>query len=269
MTSSNLEEDATLGARTGAKFIEWHKPWRVGDESVPGQYKPWEDLELRKQEEALPSLSVKALRRSAMASKATTGARVDGFHSNVSLDLSDECCGRIHTLLHEIQMAGVWPIDAGTVLFCFHSKRHHKRTSNCFVADAHEVVGMAKRFHHLWVEVTVLPWLGRLLQIGWSRGPCLLGFLPRSGGIRSYRRKNQRFSDVAVTFVVDLAKAPEREQLSAVWHWAGHFVFRRECCLYSVVTLCMQGAFCSKTDPSGRCFCWGLSCMMQWPKCSA
>ena len=87
------------------------------------------------------------------------------------------------------------------------------------------MVGMTKRFYHLWVEVTVLPWLGRLLQIGWSRGPCLLGFLPRSGGIRSYRRKNQRFSDVAVTFVVDLAKAFEREQLSAVWHWAGHFVF--------------------------------------------
>ena len=81
MTSSKLEEDAALGARIGAKFYEWHEQWRVCEESVPGQCKPWEDLELRKPEEALPSLIVKALHRLAMASEATTGARVDGFHS--------------------------------------------------------------------------------------------------------------------------------------------------------------------------------------------
>ena len=68
-------------------------------------------------QEALPSLSVKALHRSTMACKATTGVRVDDFHPRVSLDLSDECCGRVLILLREIQMAGVWPIDAGTTLF--------------------------------------------------------------------------------------------------------------------------------------------------------
>ena len=83
---------------------------------MPDKYKTSEDLELRKQEEALLSLSVKALHRSVMTCKATTGVRVDDFHPRVSLDLSDECCGRVHTLLHEIQMTA-WPTNASTTLF--------------------------------------------------------------------------------------------------------------------------------------------------------
>ena len=68
--------------------------------------------------------------------------------------------------------------------------------------------------------------------------------------------ENEHFSDVAVTFVVDLAKAYERVQLSRGMELgSGTSVFRRECCVCFVVALCMLGAFCSKTDPSGRCFC--------------
>ena len=78
------------------KFEEWCNFWRVGEE-VQEQYKPWEDMELKKQAEALPPLRVKALRKAAATCKATMGVGEDGVHPRVPLDLSDECCERTLT----------------------------------------------------------------------------------------------------------------------------------------------------------------------------
>ena len=107
------EEDAAQGDRIGVKFKEWSNFWRVGEE-VLVEYKPWEDTELRKKEEALPLFEVKALRKAAANHKATTGVGVDRFHPRVPPDLSDECRERILTLLHKVEMAEV---NASTTLF--------------------------------------------------------------------------------------------------------------------------------------------------------
>ena len=108
------EDDAGDGARIEGKFKEWHAHWRVG-EDVQKQYKPWEDFDMREEEEAL--LGVKALRQAAMACKATTGVGVDGVHPGVPLDLPDERCGGILTLLHEVEIAEGWPTNASTTPF--------------------------------------------------------------------------------------------------------------------------------------------------------
>ena len=42
---------------------------------------------------------------------------VEGFHPRDLWDLSGECCGRILTLLHKVEMAGVWPANASTLFF--------------------------------------------------------------------------------------------------------------------------------------------------------
>ena len=65
----------------------------------------------------LGPLRVGAFRRVAAVYKSTTEVGSDGFHMRVPLDLSNECCGRILMLLHEVEMAGVWPTNAGTTLF--------------------------------------------------------------------------------------------------------------------------------------------------------
>ena len=271
MTSSKLEEDAALGARIGAKFYEWHEQWRVCEESVPGQYKPWEDLELSKPEEALPPLIVKALRRSAMASKATTGARVDGFHSNVSLDLSDECCGKIHTLLHEIQMAGVWPIDADRRRYhAFFVSIPNSTTSEQAIALLPTLIRWLEWLRGStifeWKSLCCHDWDACSKLVGRADRACCDSFL----AVETFDLTAGKISILAQRRLPLWLTWPKllRENSSA---WCGFglgtSVFRRECCVCSVVALCMLGAFCSKTDPSGRCFCWGLSCMMQWPKC--
>ena len=95
------EDDAGDGARIEGKFKEWHAHWRVG-EDVQKQYKPWEDLDLREEEEAL--LSVKAL-----SCKATTGVGVDGVHPGVPLETSavvgsSHCCMRWRWLRYGLPM---------------------------------------------------------------------------------------------------------------------------------------------------------------------
>ena len=52
--------------------------------------KPWECEQLRRQEEALPDMSVEDLKKVAVAVKQRP--RVDGFHPKIPLDLSDELC---------------------------------------------------------------------------------------------------------------------------------------------------------------------------------
>ena len=69
----------------------------------------WESEELRCTEEALPPLKMKVLTKAAAACKVSTGIGVDGFHSRVALDLSNECCERIHTMLHTVEMTSPFP----------------------------------------------------------------------------------------------------------------------------------------------------------------
>ena len=66
------EEDSAEGAWVGVKFKEWYTHWKVGKE-VQKQYKQREHHEPRKREDALPPLSVKALRKAAAAFEATMG----------------------------------------------------------------------------------------------------------------------------------------------------------------------------------------------------
>ena len=56
---------------------------------------------------------------------------VDGFHQRVPLVLSDECSGRILTLLQEVEMAEVWPTTVSTTFFFFipHQPHYHGGTA--------------------------------------------------------------------------------------------------------------------------------------------
>ena len=63
-------------------------------------------MELQKQEETLAPFKRGLLRRAAVACKSTIGVGVDGFHPRVPLDLSDECCGGLLTLLLKLVMSG-------------------------------------------------------------------------------------------------------------------------------------------------------------------
>ena len=52
-----------LGARIGTKFHDWSQHWQVGEE-VQDQFMPWDDQDLRSEEEVLPLLKVKVLKES-------------------------------------------------------------------------------------------------------------------------------------------------------------------------------------------------------------
>ena len=106
------EEDAPKEARIWIKFKEWHHHWQVGHE-VQSQDKPCESLHLREQDEALAPLKVGMLRKAASACKVTT------------LDLGDECCSRIHALLHKVEMARALADQCQQHPFLSHPKKQH------------------------------------------------------------------------------------------------------------------------------------------------
>ena len=83
------------------KLEEWSAHWQV-ERKVQEQEKPCESTDLRKQEEALGGY----LRRAAAAYH---GWEWTASTPRVPWDLSDESCGGILTLLHKVEMAGVWP----------------------------------------------------------------------------------------------------------------------------------------------------------------
>ena len=56
------------------------------------QDRPWECLELREHEQAVPLLKVKVLREVTAMKKSTTGVDVDVFNPKVPMDHSDGCC---------------------------------------------------------------------------------------------------------------------------------------------------------------------------------
>ena len=102
------EEDAAEGARIGTKFQEWYCIGKLV-KSFWIQIKPSDDQELRSNKEALPPLKVRALRRAAAECEVRTVLGMDSFHPWVPLDLTDDCCERIFTMLHKVEMAGKWP----------------------------------------------------------------------------------------------------------------------------------------------------------------
>ena len=56
-------------------------------------------------EGTLPSLRLKILRKAAVSDRATAGVGVNGCHPKIILDFSDDCCERILTLLHKVEVA--------------------------------------------------------------------------------------------------------------------------------------------------------------------
>ena len=100
------QEDAENEAGLQAEFKEWHAHWKVWLK-VQEQEKFWDSVELGQQEEALAPLRVGALR---------SGSCRIPSEGRVPLDLSDDCCGKILTLLHKVEMAGVWSANASTTL---------------------------------------------------------------------------------------------------------------------------------------------------------
>ena len=64
------QEDQAGGARISARFQEWLEHWQVGQEAL-NQERPWECLELREYEEAVPLIKVRALRTGAAMCKTT------------------------------------------------------------------------------------------------------------------------------------------------------------------------------------------------------
>ena len=64
---------------------------RVAVWRAQNQERPWECLELREHEEAVPLLKVKVLRKGTAIYKSLTGVDVDVFHPKVPVDLPNEC----------------------------------------------------------------------------------------------------------------------------------------------------------------------------------
>ena len=96
----NEAEDARLLDRCEAKRKEWAK--RQYDEEVQNvEEKPWKNDELRKLEEALPSLKECHLEKVSRLYKAKTGIGCDGFHPKVPLDLTKETREEIVAFLRE------------------------------------------------------------------------------------------------------------------------------------------------------------------------
>ena len=71
---------------------------------VQEQEKLWEHVALKKR--TIGTIEDGALRRAAAACKGTTVVGADAFHPRVPLDLSDECYGRIFTLLDKVDDGG-------------------------------------------------------------------------------------------------------------------------------------------------------------------
>ena len=79
-------------AKVGVQFSGANIGWQV-EEDVQDQYKLWESQDLRKQAEAVPPVE---------------SVEVDSSHPRVPLDLSDQRCERILTLLQTRE--DVWKV---------------------------------------------------------------------------------------------------------------------------------------------------------------
>ena len=77
--------------------------------------KPWKNEELKKLEEALPSLQKCHLEEvSRLYKKRKTEGGCDGFHP---LDLTKETRGEIVDFLEKVEQSGKWPQQACTPMF--------------------------------------------------------------------------------------------------------------------------------------------------------
>ena len=81
-------------AQSGARIKDTFAEWRARSER---RKKPW-----------LPQ-RVRDVTKAAASWKGGTVVGAASFHPRVPIDLSDECCGRIPKLLHQLDMARVWP----------------------------------------------------------------------------------------------------------------------------------------------------------------
>ena len=79
--------------------------------------KPWKNEELKKLEEALPTLEECDLEKAWRMYKAKIGVGCDGFHPKVPLDLTNEKRGTIVELLEKAEQSGKWPQQAFTTMF--------------------------------------------------------------------------------------------------------------------------------------------------------
>ena len=145
------------------------------DRSGSRTRKAWESMELGKQEEAPAPLRVVRSERLLRHFMVPRGVGVHGCHPRVPLELSDECCGRTHWPLHNMEMAVVWPTtNASTTLFFLIPKKYHLGNADSVVANLTTMVGLAKISCCRRMEGTAQRHSGRLLQvcgrsgIGWK-----------------------------------------------------------------------------------------------------
>ena len=139
---------------------------------------------------------------------------VDDLHPRVPLDLSDECCSKILTPLHKVEMATIWPTPASTTLFLLISRSTTSERPTTLL-----------RTPVRWLE-----WPGTSLLGMFS--PSTLAAQRERGdrpcwSWRHWTLKGGQISEGATTLVVDLAKAFEKVHLAVAWSWAMYYGFRQ------------------------------------------
>ena len=77
----------------------------------------WKNEELRKWEDALPSLNECEIEKVSREYQAKTGVGCDGFHLKVLLDLTKETGGEIVEFWVQVKQSGKWPQQACTAMF--------------------------------------------------------------------------------------------------------------------------------------------------------
>ena len=134
---------------------------------------------------------------------------VDGFHPRVLLGLSEKCCGGRLTPVREVEMAEVWPANASITLFLLIPE---STTSARPIALLPTLIRWWE-----WLRASaVVEWNGRHTVTGDACseyvGLLELETMDLEGG--EERRQNGKG---ATALVVELAKAFEKIQRSAVW----------------------------------------------------
>ena len=92
-----------------AKKTKWSKHGQCDEEIHNMQNKPWRNKELKKSEEALPSLKEGDLDKASRLYKAKTGVGCDGFHPKVPLHLTKETRRKVVEFLEKVEQSDKWP----------------------------------------------------------------------------------------------------------------------------------------------------------------
>ena len=179
----------------------------------------WENEELKKSEETLPWLKGCGLEKLSKLYKAMTGVEYDGFHSNITLDLTKET-GRETFEFLEKEQSGKWPRRACTTMFFSIPKNV---TSERPIA----LMPTLLRWWEARREPEVAKWQQKY-RVDWDATD------GRNGGAQQtvweilmemyrFNEKAKEEDQGALALVLGLAKDFERVSLLVVMAWATHF----------------------------------------------